>query len=157
MAARDGVHRSSTPSCALLTLAQMVIAVAPTETRSLDVLNVVSRIPGWWERRLAGLPAEWRGWERALDSPPVAIEEVPSTLLEETAYELGEAYIDALDPATRLQHGRHYTPALLAEELWREVLAVAPEDGYMVDPAAGAGALLIPPLRSFVESARDPA
>lgn len=88
--------------------------------------------------------------------PPIAIEEGVSRLLVESPHELGEAYVDALEPATRLQHGRHYTPELLADELWSEVLAVASADGPVVDPAAGAGALLIPPLRRFVQAVHDP-
>ncbi len=136
----------------------MGLAIA-TEPCAPAVRDVLSRIPEWWRRRAAaaGLPPEWRAWELALDRPPVAIEEGVSTLLEESPHELGEAYIDALEPATRLQHGRHYTPALLAEALWSEVLAVgAADDGPVVDPAAGAGALLIPPLRRFVRAARNP-
>ncbi len=135
----------------------MVVAVS-TEPCAPEVCEVLSRIPEWWERRAAaaGLPPDWQIWERALDSPPVAIEAGVSRLLEEGPHELGEAYIDALDPATRLQHGRHYTPELLAEELWSEVLAVASGEGPVVDPAAGAGALLIPSLRRYVQSAHDP-
>lgn len=136
----------------------MAVAVA-TEPSSGGVRDVLSRIPEWWERRAAavGLPPEWQAWERALDRPPVAIDEGVSRLLAESPHELGEAYIDALDPATRLLHGRHYTPALLAEELWSEVLAVGSGEGPVVDPAAGAGALLIPPLQRYVQAALDPA
>lgn len=136
----------------------MAIAVT-TEPFASDVLEVLSRIPEWWERRCAaaGLPPEWRAWSLALDRPPAGIDEGVSRLLDETAHELGEAYVNALDPATRLQHGRHYTPALLAEELWSEVCAVGGCDGPVIDPAAGAGALLIPPIRRYVESAWDPA
>lgn len=136
----------------------MAVAVV-TEPCAPQVQEVLNRIPEWWERRAAaaGLPLEWRSWEAALARPPVTIEEGVSKLLEESPHELGDAYIDALDPATRLQHGRHYTPALLAEELWSEVLAVAPGNGSVVDPAAGAGALLIPPLRGYVHAALDPA
>jgi adenine-specific DNA-methyltransferase len=136
----------------------MAVAVAE-ELCAPEIRDVLGRIPEWWERRAAavGLPPESQIWESALDRPPVAIEQGVSRLLEETPHELGEAYIDALDPATRLQHGRHYTPALLAEELWSEVLAVASGEGPVVDPAAGAGALLIPPLRRYVRSAQDPA
>ncbi len=35
-------------------------------------------------------------------------------------------------------------------------MAVSGGDGPLIDPAAGAGALLIPPLRRFVEAADDP-
>lgn len=137
---------------------RMAVAVVSEPSAPL-VPDVLSRIPAWWGRRAAsaGLPPEWQAWECALDKPPIAIEEGVPRLLEESPYELGEAYVDALDSATRLQHGRHYTPALLAEELWSEVLAMASDEGPVVDPAAGAGALLIPPLRSYVRSAYDPA
>lgn len=136
----------------------MAVAVAE-EWCTPDVAQVLGRIPEWWERRAAaaGLPPEWRHWEHGLAEPPVALEESPSRLLDETAFEIGEAYIEALDPRSRLVHGRHYTPYGLAEQLWREVLAVSARKGPVIDPAAGAGALLIPALRRFVGSADDPA
>lgn len=135
------------------------MAVAEAKERCVpQIAEVLSRMPHWWERQAtaAGLPAEWRHWELALDAPPVALEESVPRLLDESMYEIGEAYIQALEPSIRLLHGRHYTPRPLAEALWREVLAVSAGDGPVVDPAAGAGALLVPPLRRFVEAADDP-
>jgi adenine-specific DNA-methyltransferase len=59
----------------------------------------------------------------------------------------------ALESRDRLLHGCHYTPRLLAGALWREMRAAgARTDGRTVDPAAGAGALLLRPLRQFVSS-----
>lgn len=130
---------------------------AQVESCDPQIAEVLGRIPTWWERRAAevGLAPEWRDWNRALGRPPVALEPTPR-LLDESPYEIGEAYITALEPVVRLRHGRHYTPAPLAAELWAEVLEVAEPSGPVVDPAAGAGALLIPPLRDFVKASRDP-
>ena len=68
-----------------------------------------------------------------------------------SGYALGERYTARLSAAERVEHGRHYTPELLAGELWSELAAIDPElagSGTTQDPAAGAGALLLPPLRA---------
>jgi adenine-specific DNA-methyltransferase len=79
-------------------------------------------------------------------------------LLDATPEELGEAYVTALDPAVRGHAGRHYTPPGLARELWEQAQATVggQVDGLVFDPACGAGALLLPPLRSWLDAC-DPA
>jgi adenine-specific DNA-methyltransferase len=79
-------------------------------------------------------------------------------LLDATAEQLGEAYVSALDPAARAQAGRHYTPPALAAALWEQAQTTAGGrvEGLVLDPACGAGALLLPALRSWL-SACDPA
>lgn len=148
------------PGCIVLSpsyACSMAVAVEQ-ELCAPGVAQVLGRIPEWWERRAAaaGLPPEWRHWDLALGAPPVALE-IETRLLDESAYQIGEAYVAALEPSTRSRHGQHFTPELLAEELWREILAITPTHGRIVDPAVGAGALLIHPLRSFVQTAHDPA
>lgn len=137
----------------------MAIAVRADVSAS-RVLDVVASVPPWWERRAeeAGLPPQWRDWRLALHPPPAPLSgaAVPD-LLHADPFAIGEAYVCALAPRTRLAEGRHYTPAGLAHALWGEIRASAPMGGLVVDPACGAGALLLPPLRELVATADDPA
>lgn len=85
--------------------------------------------------------------------PPAELVEVPAESLRAiSGFALGEAYVSALPYADRQQSGRHYTPRALADALWREVdrSGIALPEGPVVDPASGAGALLLRPLRQFV-------
>lgn len=125
---------------------------------------VVAAIPAWWASRAAaaGLSGDWLNVEWAIDAlPPCPVPERPP--LEEewgplTGSEVGQAYVQALSLETRSRHGRHYTPAPLAEELWalvRERLGwrgkpAQPLPGLVRDPACGAGALLLPALREHI-------
>ncbi|MGW2853397.1 Eco57I restriction-modification methylase domain-containing protein [Streptomyces sp. NPDC001215] len=75
---------------------------------------------------------------------------------------MGAAYVDALSSATRARHGRHYTPRELAGRLWRMArgsLGLPHSDqrliGLVLDPACGAGALLLPALREHLRAAFD--
>jgi adenine-specific DNA-methyltransferase len=122
-------------------------------------IDVLASVPGWWARRarLAGLPAAWQDWRRALRAPPV---QLPSLDADEhsqaSPYALGERYVCALPRAARLRHGRHYTPKALADVLWTEIERTGDVPrGLVLDPAAGAGALLLPPLRRFVAGRLD--
>lgn len=121
--------------------------------------HVVATIPAWWAERAraAGLPPSWQDWRRALPDPPTSVAGFASRALEDASTTLGEAYVSALDPATRLREGRHYTPDLLARVLWDEVTKSGHEPGRVVDPACGAGALLLPPLRDLVRESDEPA
>lgn len=78
-----------------------------------------------------------------------------------SGHALGETYVCALSVTDRIAHGRHYTPRLLADALWREVerSGVWWQASTVTDPAAGAGALLLRPLRERVSHGldRDPA
>jgi adenine-specific DNA-methyltransferase len=79
-------------------------------------------------------------------------------LLGVSAEEFGQAYALALDSQVRAKNGRHYTPAALADALWKQaadVLGVRAPQGLVFDPAAGAGALLLPPLRAWLDDEPD--
>jgi adenine-specific DNA-methyltransferase len=115
---------------------------------------VIGAVPSWWERRAAeaGLSKEWCNWRRALSLPPFEFDTASSELAAADPYGLGEAYACALASRDRLLHGCHYTPRPLASALWRELQAAgATTDGGITDPAAGAGALLLRPVRDFVQ------
>jgi adenine-specific DNA-methyltransferase len=131
---------------------------------------VLAALPAWWERRAAahGLTGRWLDLAQALDAAvPTGIagvssrsaESLPALLLA-SPEELGQAYASALDPGVRARHGRHYTPAALAEHLWvmmRKGLGHVrgshkPLEGLLRDPACGAGALLLPPLREHLHA-----
>ena len=127
-------------------------------TASRSIANVLATVPGWWARRAVevGLPPCWRDWESALGQPPAPLSGSPCEhLYDASAVAMGEAYVRASDPSTRLREGRHYTPAVLAEVLWAEIAHAGHKSGLTVDPACGAGALLLQPLRRFVEASTD--
>jgi adenine-specific DNA-methyltransferase len=126
---------------------------------------VLATLPVWWARQAAavGFSGAW------LDVTCAIAAEVPSTvgwsriqprtdLLNAAPEQLGDAYVTALDPAVRSHTGRHYTPPALATALWEQAQATAGGrvDGLVFDPACGAGALLLPPLRSWLSCCVDP-
>lgn len=131
--------------------------------------RVLAAVPEWWAARAAGagLSGRWLDVTHALElaAPPVGLEGIepdPAINVQMTAHDLGGAYVAALSPQVRARHGRHYTPAGLAEELWamtrrglglrRGVAERLP--GLIRDPACGAGALLLPVLREHLAAVR---
>jgi len=74
--------------------------------------------------------------------------------------DLGKAYVAALASGVRARHGRHYTPDELAFHLWQMARVplghvrgqIGPLRGLVRDPACGAGALLLPPLREHLHA-----
>lgn len=144
----------------------------PAGLLTADVADVLSAVPSWWERQAhaSGLRGEWLDVAHALDAEPPNLDVsgqpsqalLPSaeSLAQVTAHELGSAYVAALSPGVRARHGRHYTPAALAEHLWlmaRGALGSvrgkpARLPGLIRDPACGAGALLVPPLREHLQA-----
>lgn len=128
---------------------------------------VLAAIPAWWRARASavGLEGDWLDVAFALGTPrfydggvaPLEREWGPLT-----AEQVGMAYVEALAPSTRARHGRYYTPSLLADQLWasaRRALGLSRQSqalqGLVRDPAAGAGALLLPPLREHIAASRD--
>lgn len=123
----------------------------------------------WWSARVAraGLPEEWADLDRALAAQPPA--PIPWSSIDEHAFDswaLGTQYVATLDSRERAEHGRHYTPRDLAEHLWQMTRSALqfgidprPLPGLLRDPAVGAGALLIAPLREHLRASEavDPA
>lgn len=130
--------------------------------------SVLAAVPAWWRGRAIahGLHGSWSDVQHALDQPlPAEIEGLrpgPGIATSLTARTLGAAYVNALSPHVRARHGRHYTPESLAEELWLMARrAVGMRRGASVrlpglvrDPACGAGALLLAPLREHLAASR---
>jgi adenine-specific DNA-methyltransferase len=79
-----------------------------------------------------------------------------ATPLSGTAEQVGQAYVSALSNEERSKNGRHYTPERLAAELWAMAKRAMgwkrpqPLSGRVLDPACGAGALLLPVLREHL-------
>jgi adenine-specific DNA-methyltransferase len=127
-------------------------------------LAVLAGIPAWWEARAraAGLSDQWLDVYSAIDAA-APIQRGGSTAPFDLEFcsgaELGASYVAALTPEVRARHGRHYTPPELAEHLWamtRKSLGylrpARPLSGLVRDPACGAAALLVPPLREHVRA-----
>ncbi|MFT3663244.1 MAG: hypothetical protein QM809_18330 [Gordonia sp. (in: high G+C Gram-positive bacteria)] len=129
----------------------------------IEALRVLATAPKWWARRACAVGLSGRATD-ALESvaaplpEDIDIEDVPirEDLLDASPEQLADAYVTGLAPTVRAKHGRHYTPALLAQELWANVLKTAGgyPDGLVLDPAAGAGCLLLPPLRTWLAGQR---
>jgi adenine-specific DNA-methyltransferase len=126
---------------------------------------VLAAVPGWWASLAgeAGLSGAWLDVSVAVGSPPpeaaLTAAPEPDTGPRTTPPALGAAYVAALSPQVRARHGRHYTPADLADQLWtmtRRALSLTPRaaqlTGLVRDRACGAGALLLPPLREHVQA-----
>ncbi len=114
----------------------------------------------------AGLEGRWLEVDQALEAQPSvdlpASPPLGASWASLTAEQVGAAYVEALTPATRARHGRHYTPPELASHLWaqaRRALDFSPRsqplDGLVRDPACGAGALLLPVVREHLHASYD--
>lgn len=127
-----------------------------------DARAVLTGIPEWWEKvaQTAGLRGRWLAIENAIEGlphPPSSTRSEDLTGL--TGFDLGARYVASLSGDVRSRHGRHYTPDSLAEYLWRLArLSLGqrrqdmPLPGLVSDPACGAGALLLPPIRQHLRA-----
>lgn len=136
----------------------------PAGTRNLATQAILAAVPAWWSRRAqtAGLSGDWLDVFCAIDTPGVPVDEPvrPAPMADLSPEEVGQAYVESLDNDVRARHGRHYTPRILARELWTMTRAalgwsrpMRPLEGLVRDPACGAGALLLPPLREHLRAA----
>lgn len=126
---------------------------------------VLAAVSAWWTAQAvrAGLGGHWLDVQQAVHArPPIELPSGPpahESWRTLSAEQVGAAYVEALSPATRSRHGRHYTPPILAKHLWslaRRSLDLPPGPqrlpGLVRDPACGAGALLLPPLREHLRA-----
>jgi adenine-specific DNA-methyltransferase len=135
-------------------------AATPVCSSAAAVLGGVAE---WWARQAeaAGLSGRWLdvSWAVSAESPSLADVAGPTVKLLGSAEEVGQAYVSALPSSERSKYGRHYTPQPLADELWAMTKRAMgwkrpqPLSGCMVDPACGAGALLLPVLREHLGAA----
>lgn len=143
--------------------------VAPAFTADPAVLAVLSAVPTWWkvQARRHGLSGRWADLDSAIAFDP-PFHQVPSPPLESswgdlTPSQLADQYLICLDDTERSRQGKHYTPDFLAKILWqasRRSLGmprgrVTPLPGLIRDPACGAGALLLAPLREHIAATRE--
>ena len=140
----------------------------PAGPLAAQAAAVLSAVPGWWRERAqaAGLTGDWLDVTAAIDAPvPVevaSLADVPSSAVSGLdGYQLGAAYVAGLSAAIRSRHGRHYTPELLASQLWqmtRRSLGAKSRSrlltGLTRDPACGSGALLLPVVQEQVRALR---
>lgn len=145
--------------------AETKTAVAAAAAHRADATaEILVSVRAWWSYRASaiGLAGRWLDprFAIAAEEPDfVAPSEVPD-LHDRSGHELGQAYVQTIAPASRSKHGQHYTPAHLADHLWsqtRNALGWNYDDhrlpGLLRDPAAGSGALLLPPLREHLRAA----
>jgi adenine-specific DNA-methyltransferase len=132
----------------------------------LATQHLLSSVSSWWEARATnlGLDGHWVSVTSALVAqPPAPLEHMASGTGVEpgcSADELGQAYVSTLSAASRSKHGQHYTPPALANRLWEMARAALGYSrgkdtaltGLVRDPACGAGALLLPPLREHLRA-----
>ncbi|RKN37625.1 Eco57I restriction-modification methylase domain-containing protein [Streptomyces hoynatensis] len=133
---------------------------------SREALSVLATVPHWWERRASALGAdspETLGLDHVIAFPDVFTQDdltlcpIREDLLDARAEDLANAYVVALDDSVRTSEGRHYTPPTLAKILYQhstKTLQRHPE-GLIWDPACGAGMLLLPALRYWLQKRRD--
>lgn len=125
--------------------------------------SVLAGVPAWWAIRAeaAGLDGRWLDvfWAVEAHKPEIDFSSSQSSHVKGTAEQVGQAYVSALSALERSKNGRHYTPKPLAAELWamakramgwKRTQALS---GRVLDPACGAGALLLPILREHLGAA----
>ena len=154
----------------LMTTAERAVFVEPAfaghdSTVSSVTAAVLAVIPEWWAHRAAavGLGGSWLDVRKAVSATPpsplcVGLPYADTSLLI-SGHSLGQAYVESLSPRTRSEHGRHYTPEVLADRLWsmaRAGLRWNSEDhqlhGLVRDPACGGGALLLAAIREHLRA-----
>ncbi|MDR6868586.1 adenine-specific DNA-methyltransferase [Microbacterium resistens] len=139
--------------------------LAAPSTADTPQLRAVAGLAPWWRSRLAqaGLSAAAADLSTALASvPPAPLPQLDTDVPSVDPWSLGTEYVETLDPASRAQFGRHYTPRDLAEQLWtmtRKAMGFGIDPhrlpGLLRDPAVGSGALLIAPLREHLLASAD--
>ncbi|MCI3270112.1 Eco57I restriction-modification methylase domain-containing protein [Streptomyces cylindrosporus] len=143
-----------------------VLATQGGTELSRSALSVLAAVPHWWERRVDAAKidnGQTLGIDAAVAFPSAlgweGLEAVPprEDLFDASPEELADAYVVALDDAVRTANGRHYTPIALAHELYEQAVMSlrGRPTGLVWDPACGAGMLLLPALRAWLDGQRS--
>lgn len=147
--------------------AEVAQRALPGSAATFETQAVLASVAHWWSLRAAkaGLNSPWTDVTYALKAqPPFPLPTVPrmAEIGDSTSSEqLGLLYVESLAGAERAKEGKHYTPAILAERLWEMTRSALGHPrgkdkrlpGLVRDPACGAGALLLPPLREHLRAA----
>lgn len=133
-----------------------------------QTLAILAAVPNWWYAKAseAGLDGVVLDVDAALCAEPpariIGVRISEDVTAKTTPFDLGQLYVESLDPASRAKHGRHYTPEALAVQLWEMARASMgwtaephPLTGLVRDPACGAGALLLPVLGEHLAASSD--
>lgn len=153
---------------AALDLKANAFGILPTETQA-----ILAEVSGWWglKANQAGLSGKWADVTQALmaqsPAPLTASYELGRVDESTTPDMIGDMYVSSLPNVERSKEGKHYTPTILTERLWEMTRAAlgftrgrdCRLTGLVRDPACGAGALLLPPLREHLRATTkdDPA
>jgi adenine-specific DNA-methyltransferase len=134
----------------------------PAGDPGVTARTVLAGLPDWWAHvaEVSGLSGRWLSLEESIGGlAPAPATALSADLVGIPSSEIGARYVAALSAETRSRHGRHYTPAALAGELWSMArLSLGqrrpglPLPGLVYDPACGGGALLLPPLRQHLSA-----
>lgn len=164
MSVRLGAESRQPYRCLMARSGTKAAAASVAAYRPDATAEMLTSLRSWWAHRAAqvGLSGSWLDLQHAVDGLAPLFSDASSApdLHDRSGHELGQAYVQTLSPSSRAQHGQHYTPADLADHLWsqtRVALGWNSDDhrlpGLLRDPAAGSGALLLPPLREHLRAA----
>lgn len=118
----------------------------PAASLPESALAVLAAVPAWWAARAAAatLSGSWLDVGHALAAPlPAGLRDTEpdeSVSFAASAHDVGSAYVAALSPQVRARRRALGLRRGSAQRL----------PGLVHDPACGAGALLLPPLREHV-------
>jgi adenine-specific DNA-methyltransferase len=121
----------------------------------------VQAVQAYWSRIAAGAlplfqpPCDTRFLPEPLAAAAAQIgDAVASSPVSEAAYNLGLLYTAMLPADWRAKHGIYYTPPELADRLLdqAEVAGLEWSDTHVLDPAAGAGAFLVPAVKQLLKA-----
>lgn len=136
------------------------------EALQTETQGILAAVSGWWTLKAhqVGLFGKWADVTQALmaqpPSPLTGFSKLEGIDESTTPDMIGIKYVSSLPHAERSKEGKHYTPTILTERLWEMTRAALGFTrgrdrrltGLIRDPACGAGALLLPPLREHLRA-----
>ncbi|MBI4756875.1 MAG: Eco57I restriction-modification methylase domain-containing protein [Betaproteobacteria bacterium] len=140
---------------------QMEARASTQDTQTAFAGAIAARaVEGFWERLETGLPLlppPFAGYELRVPTDQVATHfgrSVAGLSIVEAASQLGLLYCGLLPSEWRATHGVHYTPPSLANRLLDQAEAAGLDwtSARILDPAAGAGAFLVPAAQRMIRA-----